>query len=279
LINFTADIIGTGTSPLTLNDFKFNEGTPSATVTNGQVAVPTFSVSLPVADTFSVRPTATFNIPIKADALTGKGILSYQFTVSYDTSILTITGFDLTGTTSAALTVIANATVPGIVSIAAASMDTAALVGVNGATLINLVGRAKGVDGESPLTFTNCQINEGNPVAGWVDGSARVVIVGINALPGVPSQYVLDQNYPNPFNPTTMITFGLPKQSIVTLEVYNILGMKVRTLISGQRMSAAKYSVDWDGKDDSGMSVSSGVYLYRLQTDGFNAAKKMVLMK
>jgi flagellar hook assembly protein FlgD len=101
----------------------------------------------------------------------------------------------------------------------------------------------------------------------------------IRQVDPVPSKYALDQNYPNPFNPTTMITFGLPKETNVTLEVYNILGMQVRTLIAGNRMNAGKYSVDWDGKDNSGMSVPSGVYLYRIQTDKFSAAKKMVLMK
>jgi len=281
LITFTASITGTGTSPLTLSNFKFNEGYPSASVTSGQLAVPSFSVSLPSASTDTLKGTG--NIPIKADALTGKGIQSYQFTISYDTTYLSITGIDVTGTTSANMTVLPNASVAGKITVAAASTDTAALTGANGATLINLVASVKKAAGsagvQTALTFSSYQFNEGNPVAGWVDGTiwakSTVDVPPIN----LPLQYALDQNYPNPFNPTTMITFGLPRQSTVTLEVYNILGMKVRTLIAGERMNAAKYSYVWDGKDDAGMSVSSGVYLYRIQTEGFSAAKKMVLMK
>jgi len=160
-------------------------------------------------------------------------------------------------------------------------MDTASLAGADGATLINLTAQVlPNAHGISALTFVSFQFNEGVPAVGAVDGSVYVQdITAIKRVDPIPSQYALDQNYPNPFNPTTVITFGLPKETNVTLEVYNILGMQVRTLIAGNRMNAGKYSVDWDGKDNSGMSVPSGVYLYRIQTDKFNAAKKMVLMK
>ncbi|MBI3586774.1 MAG: T9SS type A sorting domain-containing protein, partial [Ignavibacteriales bacterium] len=89
----------------------------------------------------------------------------------------------------------------------------------------------------------------------------------------------LSQNYPNPFNPSTTIRFALPKEAPVTLEIYNILGMKIRTLISGQSMNAAFHSVVWDGKDDAGVGVSSGLYLYRIHADKFQASKKMTLLK
>jgi hypothetical protein len=283
LISFTADIIAPGTTPLTLTGFKFNEGNPTAIITNGQVVVPTLSVSLPASDTFKVVPATVINIPIKADVISGKGIQSYQFTVSYDTSLLTITGVSATGTSSAPLAgnIVVNKSVAGRISVAAASTDTASLAGADGATLINLTAHVKpNAHGTSALTFVNFQFNEGVPAVGAVNGSVYVQDVwAIRVIDRVPTQYVLDQNYPNPFNPTTVITFGLPKETNVTLEVYNILGMQVRTLIAGERMSAAKYSIEWDGKDNSGMSVPSGVYLYRIHTDKFDAAKKMVLMK
>jgi hypothetical protein len=283
LISFVADVIAPGTTPLTLVGFKFNEGNPSAIVTQGQVVVPTFSVSLPPLDSFRVVPATVINIPIIADAISGKGIQSYQFIVSYDTTLLRITGVSVTGTSSAPLAgnIIVNTSVAGQISVAAASMDTAALAGADGATLINLTAQVMPhAQGVSALTFVSFQFNEGVPAVGAVNGSAYVQdVTAIRQVDPVPSKYALDQNYPNPFNPTTVITFGLPKETNVTLEVYNILGMQVRTLIAGNRMNAGKYSVDWDGKDNSGMSVPSGVYLYRIQTDKFNAAKKMVLMK
>jgi hypothetical protein len=88
-----------------------------------------------------------------------------------------------------------------------------------------------------------------------------------------PSTFRLIQNYPNPFNPSTIIEFVLPKISDVTLNIYNILGEKVSTLVS-DRLSAGSYSYEWDASD-----LSSGVYLYRLETEGFVETKKMILMR
>ncbi len=89
----------------------------------------------------------------------------------------------------------------------------------------------------------------------------------------------LSQNTPNPFNAQTVISFALPQSAFVRLEVYNILGQKVRTL-SETQMKAGKHSAIWDGKDSSGREVSSGIYLYCLKTDGeILRAKKMLLLK
>lgn len=95
----------------------------------------------------------------------------------------------------------------------------------------------------------------------------------------LPNKFSLFQNYPNPFNPTTTIQFGLPKSSSVNLEVYNVLGEKVRTLVEGNK-SAGYHSISWDGKNDQGTGVSSGIYIYRLSVAGkFAQSKKMLLLK
>jgi hypothetical protein len=83
---------------------------------------------------------------------------------------------------------------------------------------------------------------------------------------------------PNPFNMETNITFGLPQQAQVTLAIYNILGEKVRTLVSEER-DAGIHTVRWDSTDDSGHLVASGIYFYRLETDRFAKTMKMILMK
>ena len=94
----------------------------------------------------------------------------------------------------------------------------------------------------------------------------------------VPSEFSLKQNYPNPFNPTTDISFTLDKKSDVSLIVYNMLGQKVRTLVSGSR-NAGTHTFKWDGRDNSSKAVSAGVYMYTL-SDGTNTiTKKMALMK
>ncbi len=94
----------------------------------------------------------------------------------------------------------------------------------------------------------------------------------------VPEAYSLAQNYPNPFNHQTVIHYDLPVQSHVELSVFNLMGHKVATLVDGYR-SVGSYSVIWNGKDDNGKSLASGVYLYRLKTEGFGQSKKLVLMK
>ena len=85
-------------------------------------------------------------------------------------------------------------------------------------------------------------------------------------------------NYPNPFNPTTTITFNLPHPAQVRLHVYNIMGQKVITLID-RAMEAGIQTVTWDGVNSYGRSVSSGVYLYRLEAGTFHETRKMLLLK
>ena len=90
----------------------------------------------------------------------------------------------------------------------------------------------------------------------------------------------LEQNYPNPFNPETTIIFSVTQNSdFVTLDIYNIKGQKIRSLLSDQ-ISAGQHSVVWNGMDDSGKSVSSGIYMYQLKVDGEAiASKKCLLLK
>ncbi|MBL8008930.1 MAG: T9SS type A sorting domain-containing protein, partial [Ignavibacteria bacterium] len=88
----------------------------------------------------------------------------------------------------------------------------------------------------------------------------------------IPDQFELSQNYPNPFNPSTTISFGIPEPSNVTLMIYNIQGQEVRTVF-GNFLDAGYYDAVWDGKDDEGNQVSSGIYIYRLQAGKFLQSK------
>jgi hypothetical protein len=93
-----------------------------------------------------------------------------------------------------------------------------------------------------------------------------------------PFKFQLFQNYPNPFNPATTIRYQLPKNTKVVLNIYNILGQKVKTLVDQVQTSGAK-AVYWDGENDSGQSVSSGIYIYRLQAGGKALSRKLLLLK
>ena len=88
----------------------------------------------------------------------------------------------------------------------------------------------------------------------------------------------LQQNYPNPFNPATTINYSLKENSKVSLNIYNIKGQKVKQLISDQ-LSIGQYSVVWNGRDDNGKLVSSGIYFYKMKTYNHEQTKKMILIK
>ncbi|MGD0036761.1 MAG: FlgD immunoglobulin-like domain containing protein, partial [Bacteroidota bacterium] len=107
----------------------------------------------------------------------------------------------------------------------------------------------------------------------------KVSTTDVETLGELPKEFSLSQNYPNPFNPTTSIKFGLPVQAPVTMEIYNILGVKVRTLLRGEVISAGTHQMEWNGKDDAGVSVTSGVYLYRIDAGTFQVTKKMMMLK
>ena len=114
-------------------------------------------------------------------------------------------------------------------------------------------------------------------VEGFGDGSLG--LVNIEYLSEVPKGFALFQNYPNPFNPTTTIKFTIPQKGNVKIEVYDIMGKLINTLIN-KDMNSGSYTVTWDGKNNSGQQVGSGIYFYRIQAaDKFNAVKKMILLK
>ena len=94
----------------------------------------------------------------------------------------------------------------------------------------------------------------------------------------VPRGFQLTQNFPNPFNPTTTISLALPYVCHVILNIYNISGQRVKTLVDEVR-PAGNYSIVWDGTNDAGNRVTSGLYIYRIETDGFSQSKKLMLMK
>jgi hypothetical protein len=94
----------------------------------------------------------------------------------------------------------------------------------------------------------------------------------------VPTKFALYQNHPNPFNPETTIGFELPVNAPVSLEIYNMLGQKIVTLINERRPTGFQQMV-WNGKDDLGRPVGSGVYFYRIKAGNFEATRKLVLLR
>jgi len=124
----------------------------------------------------------------------------------------------------------------------------------------------------------------------------KAIVLGLDAMPldlelsgelrfresknseSVPQRFSLSQNYPNPFNPQTSIRYALPQDAQVRLIIYNILGKKVKTLVD-EFQSAGYKTGWWDGKDEKGDQVASGVYFYRLEADKFSEVKKMMMVR
>jgi hypothetical protein len=112
------------------------------------------------------------------------------------------------------------------------------------------------------------------------------IITGVETVSyDLPETYTLTQNFPNPFNPTTEIQFGVPRDSKVQILIYDILGRKVKRLVDNS-VAPGTYKATWDGRDDNGLGVASGVYLYRIVAKSssvsgqdFVLTKKMILMK
>jgi len=120
---------------------------------------------------------------------------------------------------------------------------------------------------ESRISFsTDAMLNENFQSLGAVEVAA------------IPTVYALDQNYPNPFNPSTTIRYQIPTDASVNLIIYNVQGQKIRTLVSKEQ-KAGYYNVVWDGRNEAGQTVSTGLYLYRVQAGSFVATQKMLMLK
>jgi hypothetical protein len=114
----------------------------------------------------------------------------------------------------------------------------------------------------------------------YADDTLAVTVSTATAVgdPVLPDKFALHQNVPNPFNPTTTIAFEVAVPGRVDLSIYDVSGRRIRTLVS-RPLPRTRHTVEWDGRDDNGVIVSTGVYFYRLKTRDFHATKKMLLLK
>ena len=121
--------------------------------------------------------------------------------------------------------------------------------------------------------MTNMECASCHPDAHGTEPSA------VAEIGGVPANFELTQNYPNPFNPSTNVRFSIPQEGKVRLAVYDIQGQLVNSLVDSETMRAGSYQVEWNGKDNTGARVSSGIYFARLTTANFVKTIKMNLVK
>ncbi len=118
---------------------------------------------------------------------------------------------------------------------------------------------------------------EARRLVDWMLGSSPTAVRNSD-LKGLPRSFALDQNYPNPFNPTTTIPYSLPERSRAAIEIFNVLGQRVRTLVN-ETQAAGSYRIVWDGRTDAGTELATGIYLCRLQAGSHIQARKMLLLR
>ena len=104
-------------------------------------------------------------------------------------------------------------------------------------------------------------------------------VTSVQGPAAFPSRHALRENVPNPFNPRTTLRFDLSVLSTTNLRIYSVSGRRIRTLLENQPYEAGTYSITWNGQDDAGRNVPSGVYFYRLETEHYRASGKMTLSK
>jgi hypothetical protein len=135
-----------------------------------------------------------------------------------------------------------------------------------------------------PIQLTN---NNVDSIRVLVSSGTDNQVVLLNSMQediknSIPRDWMLYQNYPNPFNPTTTIEFDVPEVASkiprAAIQIFNILGQRVRTIERGI-FDAGRYSVKWDGMNENGVRVASGVYFYRLLAGDYVSTKKMVMLK
>lgn len=139
--------------------------------------------------------------------------------------------------------------------------------GTGGGAMLELILDESDVDPVNLVRLDHVSLNE---------GMVPIRIVGREAK--IPTAYRLAQNHPNPFNPETTVRYDLPQGGMVHLRVYALTGQVVRTLVAEER-AAGSHSATWDGTNDAGRAVASGVYLYRMEAGDYRAVRKMLLIR
>jgi len=230
------------------------------------LAVAKAAVELPTSEIpFSIsanvdESTSTYFVNVNIDNT--ENLKGFQFFMSYNTEALEFVENNVNGVVGLSIT---NEVEDGIIMVA----DW--FVGEKFNGTVTLAFRANGLNKTMDFDILNAMVDD-------VDGLALATDVSGYTAKALPTVYSLSQNYPNPFNPTTTIDYSIPKSGHVELAIYNVAGQKVRTLVD-TKQDASFFKIVWDGRNDYGESVASGLYFYRLVSGNFSKIEKMTLVK
>jgi FlgD Ig-like domain len=241
--------------------------TSAALASAAQQEARTATVSMAYAEVDKANGTLDINLENQGN-LTIAG-----FRVKYDTDKYVFGEVQATERLKGLEVYFSNNETEGVYSVAVVNIN-GGLISTGGGSILSIPISAVGekFDGDGEISLMLAQFDAG--VTSNIDGG----VLSPQAI--LPKAFALSQNYPNPFNPSTTIAFDIPadKETQVRLNVYNIRGQLVRTLVN-ETMDEGSYKIEWNGKDNSGRFVASGVYFYRIQADEFSKTRKMVILK
>jgi len=227
----------------------------------------------------SAKTSLSYAVSDKANAilsinLESSGNLNMAvFRVKYDTEKFVLGEAVATGRLTDLTVVTNNNQTEGVYSVVVINVNGRAIAGGTGAIVtipVSAVGEK--FDGVGEISLLNAGFEEG------VKAELNRDVLSPKAM--LPKAFALSQNYPNPFNPSTTVAYDIPegKEAFVRMNVYNMRGQLIRTLVD-ELKSEGSYQVQWDGLDNSGRRVSSGVYFYRIVAGEFSQTRKMVILK
>jgi hypothetical protein len=220
-------------------------------------------------------PGEEFTVPIEVN--NPNGLKSFGFDLGYPNELLSFVKVTATNLTKEWRGLAGKENVPGTITIGGFNAEA-----INstqpGALLAVTFMVQEGIEDFGDLWLFNLT----DDVAGAESNSGMfsTVMNGVRFIGSgeTPTTFALEQNYPNPFNMETEIVYQIPENVYVNLTIYNSLGHKIRTLVS-RNQGAGHYAASWDGRDEQGQEITSGIYIYRLETSKFNDVKKMLLVK
>ncbi len=223
----------------------------------------------------------TVAIPVIVSDVTGEGIYSFQCPwwspLTFDSSVLTADSAYTTSTIAEGW-FFEYACAPGQISFGA--YNSYPLSGSG--PLVYIVFLVHGVPGDTTtIRFGEMWLNETPPdvtTDGLFTISSGTDVGGEDEFSDRPAEFMLFQNYPNPFNPATVIQYALPHECEVEITVYNISGQKIKTLVKHKEETGCR-QVRWDGRNDEGKQVASGIYFYRLKAGEFTLTRRMLLLR
>ena len=215
-------------------------------------------------------PDMMLDIPV--NLTNGSNIYGFTGTIHYDPAVVELDTILFSNALQNYL-VIANPLSPGVIILSAAGIASA---GESDVIAILSVYVTEAFSEATSITITDLSWNEGEAV----ELAAEMTInfgLSVDGLQ-LPDVYALHQNYPNPFNPFTTLRYDLPENAMVNITIYDMMGRVVKTMVNSEQEAGFK-SIQWDGTNHAGATVSAGLYLYTIQAGSFHQTKKMILLK